>query len=318
MMRAARVAVDAVDDARAQRAADARERSCAMVQQRVDERAVRVSRRGVDDHAAGLVDHDHVRVLVHHIERNVLRHGLDRLRLGQRHGDVLAARELIAFADGSLVHRDLAALDEPRRLRAGQAVKARRKKCVEPLIFAFFTCPEPDRFMVLLPILRVGVRVDPNVVNECRDGAADHKAVRNVENRKFDERAVEHIHHIAEANAVNEISHAAADHGGQRPHAERVPHDSREQPREREHPHARHADEQPALAGKARPCRAEIAHIVQPQQLWEKGLALAHGEMGHDIGLHPLVQRDDGRDSQRAEPQRTLLHGCGTSLSSLG
>ena len=44
-------------------------------------------------------------------------------------------------------------------------------------------------------------------------------------------------------------------------------------------------------------CRAEIAHIVQPQQLWEKLRALAHGEMGHDIGLHPLVQRDDGRDS---------------------
>ena len=141
-----RVAVDAVDDARAQRAADARERSRAMVQQRVDERAVRVPRRGVDDHAAGLVDHDHVRVLVHHVERNVLRHDLDRLRFGQRHGDVLAARELIAFADGSPVHRDLAALDEPRRLRAGQAVKARRKKCVEPLIFAFFTCPEQDRF----------------------------------------------------------------------------------------------------------------------------------------------------------------------------
>ena len=68
------------------------------------------------------------------------------LRFGQRHGDVLAARELIAFADGLPIHRDLAALDEPRRLRAGQSVKARRKKCVEPLIFAFFTCPEQDRF----------------------------------------------------------------------------------------------------------------------------------------------------------------------------
>ncbi len=53
-------------------AADAGETVAAVVQQGVDERAVRVTGSGVDDKAGRLVDHDHVPVLIHHVQRNVL------------------------------------------------------------------------------------------------------------------------------------------------------------------------------------------------------------------------------------------------------
>ena len=95
---AARVAVDAVDDAGAQRSADAGERAGAVIKQCVDKRAVRMPRCGVDNHAAGLIDNDHICVLVYHVERDILRHSLDRLRLGKRYSDLLAACEPAAFA----------------------------------------------------------------------------------------------------------------------------------------------------------------------------------------------------------------------------
>ena len=49
-----------------------------MVQQRVHQRTIRVSGRGVDHHPGGLVDDDQVLVLEQDIERQVLRHQLDR------------------------------------------------------------------------------------------------------------------------------------------------------------------------------------------------------------------------------------------------
>ncbi len=73
------VAVYAVDYPGPPLAAYPGERVPAVVHERVDKRAVRVPRRGVDDHTARLVDHYDVRVLVHDVERDVLG---DELRLG--------------------------------------------------------------------------------------------------------------------------------------------------------------------------------------------------------------------------------------------
>jgi hypothetical protein len=58
--KAGRILVDAVDDAGPHLAADARQAARAMVQQRVDQRAVAAAGRGVDDHPGGLVDDDQV------------------------------------------------------------------------------------------------------------------------------------------------------------------------------------------------------------------------------------------------------------------
>src|SRR3546814_2550767 len=70
---AARILVDAVDDAGPRDAADARKLSRAMVEQRVDERAVEIARGGVDDHAGGLVDDDQMLILPGDDEIEVLR-----------------------------------------------------------------------------------------------------------------------------------------------------------------------------------------------------------------------------------------------------
>src|SRR3546814_11107592 len=78
---AARILVDAVDDAGPRDAADARKLSRAMVEQRVDERAVAMARGGMDDHAGGLVAVDQMLILPGHAEpdglRGVMRRGGD-------------------------------------------------------------------------------------------------------------------------------------------------------------------------------------------------------------------------------------------------
>ena len=66
------VLVEPVDDARPLHPADARQRRAAMADQRIDQRAVGMARRGMDDEAGGLVDDDEVLVLEHDVERDVL------------------------------------------------------------------------------------------------------------------------------------------------------------------------------------------------------------------------------------------------------
>ena len=66
------VPVDAVDNARTQNAVDAGQAGSAVVEQGVDQGAVRMAGGGVDHHAHGLVHHDHVFVLVYHVQGDVL------------------------------------------------------------------------------------------------------------------------------------------------------------------------------------------------------------------------------------------------------
>ena len=69
---AARVLVEAMDDARPRLAADAGQRRAAMGDQRVDQRAVGIARRRMDDEPGRLVDDDEVLVLVDDVERDIL------------------------------------------------------------------------------------------------------------------------------------------------------------------------------------------------------------------------------------------------------
>ena len=75
------VLVQPVHDARPLRAADARQVMCDG-QQRVDQRTVRVPRRGMNREPCGLVHDDEVRVLVDDAHRDVLRREIERLRRG--------------------------------------------------------------------------------------------------------------------------------------------------------------------------------------------------------------------------------------------
>ena len=70
------VFVDPVDDARPRHSADPAKLAAAVlgtvVQQGIHQRAIGVARAGVHHHPGGLVDHDQVRVLEHHRERDIL------------------------------------------------------------------------------------------------------------------------------------------------------------------------------------------------------------------------------------------------------
>ena len=118
---ARRVLVEPVHDAGPLDAADAGERTLAMVQERVDERAGIVAGARVDDEARGLVDHDQLGVLMHDGERNVL-----RLRAGGDGGrhldhDRLAGLHLLRGARHHLaVDADLPGINERFQTAARQ------------------------------------------------------------------------------------------------------------------------------------------------------------------------------------------------------
>ena len=78
------ILVDPVDDAGALFPADAGERVAAVREQRVDQRPVRVPRRGMDDESLGLVDDDDIRVLVADLQRDRLRLDRDLADLRER------------------------------------------------------------------------------------------------------------------------------------------------------------------------------------------------------------------------------------------
>ena len=118
--KAARVLVNAVDDARADGPADARQLPRAVVKQRVDERAVRVAGGRVHDHALRLVDNEQVVVLVHNVQRDVLGPGLDGLRVRQVDGVDFAGRHLILFVDGRAAAGHKPLLDQILQRTAGQ------------------------------------------------------------------------------------------------------------------------------------------------------------------------------------------------------
>ena len=142
----ARVAVDAMHDAGAQRAADAGETVAAVVEQGVDQGAVRMARRGMDDEPARLVDDDDVVVLVDNVQRDVLRNGVDGRGLFGGEFDLLVSRELVALVRRFAVHEDTPVLDGFRRGGAGQVFNCAGEAGVEPRTGIGFTCLQQDRF----------------------------------------------------------------------------------------------------------------------------------------------------------------------------
>ena len=114
---ARRAAIEPVHDAGPQHAADAGE-IAAVVQQRVHERAARVTGRRMHDEPGGLVDHDQVGVLVEHDERDRLGLRVERRRLGRIDGDHGAGGD-------ALRRRALAPSTATRPARRSSAAPAR-------------------------------------------------------------------------------------------------------------------------------------------------------------------------------------------------
>ena len=86
----------------------------------------------MDDQSLGLVHHDDVAVLVHHVQRNVLRRYVHRLRLGQVHLQRLRPGQLVVFRQGFPATGHPALLQQPRRGGAGHILQVRRQPGVHP------------------------------------------------------------------------------------------------------------------------------------------------------------------------------------------
>ena len=89
-----RVLVDAVDDAGPRDPADPRQPAGAVVEQRVDHRAVEVARRRMDDEPGRLVDDEQVVVLEDDRQRDVLRRGVGAVAAGHDDGQHVARGDL--------------------------------------------------------------------------------------------------------------------------------------------------------------------------------------------------------------------------------
>jgi hypothetical protein len=138
------VLVDAVHDAGAFLAADAREVAAEMMQERVDQRARGRPRRGMDDHARGLVDDHEVGILVQDLQRDRFGHGVDLRRLLHGDGDGVALDRCRAgVRDDRAVHSHRPLGDQPGKARAAQRrllwhvaaqclIKARRRVGTDP------------------------------------------------------------------------------------------------------------------------------------------------------------------------------------------
>ena len=127
------VLVDAVDDAGPLLPADAGERVAAVPEQGVDQSAVRMAGSRVHDHAARLVDHDEVRVLVHHVEREVLRDERDLLRRGDDDLKTVARRAAVVLFDRRAAEGDKAALQQALGGAAGKTRYMAREESVDAI-----------------------------------------------------------------------------------------------------------------------------------------------------------------------------------------
>ena len=132
---ARRSAIEAMHDARPQLAADAAE-IVHLVEQRVDERALRVPGGGMHHHARRLVHDDEVRVLIDDVEVD----GLRAAALGSTGSGMSTAIVSPARTTRFGRHRlagdgDLAVLDQPLNLRArlaGQHARRDTDRCGRP------------------------------------------------------------------------------------------------------------------------------------------------------------------------------------------
>ena len=95
----------------------------------------------------------------------------------------------------------------------------------------------------------------------------------HVENGEVHEHRVEHIHNVAKAHAVDEVADAAAQDARERPLAERMAHDLREQPREHSMPTAVRMMSSHRAPEKLDHAAPVVVHAREPQQRRQQAAA---------------------------------------------
>ena len=88
------VLIKTMHNARTDNTVDARQ-ILAMIQQRIHQRTAVIAGSRMHHHAARLIDNHDILILIDDIQRNILRLHIQRLRLRQRHGNLLAQLQLV-------------------------------------------------------------------------------------------------------------------------------------------------------------------------------------------------------------------------------
>ena len=132
------VFVQAVDDARALDPTDAGKLSMAVVKERIDEGAIGISRRGVDDHAMRFVQDNEVIIFKQNFQSDVLRRGIEWHGLGQNDRDNIAQLHGIAGFGRVAIDLDELLADERLDARAREVRKAGGEKCINALARTVF------------------------------------------------------------------------------------------------------------------------------------------------------------------------------------
>ena len=139
---ARRVLVEPVHDARPYDAVDARQ-VLAVMEQRIDERAVRCSRRRMDDHAARLVDDDDVRILVEDVQGDGFRQDLQLPRFGNFRLHGIPCAQLRVCLRRPAVDEDAAAFDQLLDMGARNLQFPAGEKAVETFSRSPFVDDQP-------------------------------------------------------------------------------------------------------------------------------------------------------------------------------
>ena len=126
-------AVQSVDDPRSEHASNAAQ-VADVVQEGVDERAVRVSGRWVNDHPRRLVDHNQVDVVVQDVDREGLCPWFGWDRRGNLDGDDVAHSDDGARASRLVTDPRSALLDQALNLRPSTVTQARNQYMVDTLV----------------------------------------------------------------------------------------------------------------------------------------------------------------------------------------
>ena len=129
---ATRFLVETVHDSGPLHATHSRQLSPAMVKESIDESAIGVACRGMDDQSHRFVDDDDVFVLVKDVEGDVLRDKVRRLRVGELHGDGVTGGDWGPRSCPAAVEEDVSVLQESLDARAGKLGEFPGEEQIEP------------------------------------------------------------------------------------------------------------------------------------------------------------------------------------------
>ena len=158
---AAGVLINAVHDARPVFAVDAGQAVPAVIHQCIDQRAAPVSRRGMHDHAARLVDHNDVAVLEHNVQRNVFRNDIHLAQVGQTDRDLLASIQFVILFQRFTVRGNRLLRQQILGSRPRQPFNLLRQPAVDPLA-GVLRCSRQLQFIAF-----VQARPSPIPVGHC-------------------------------------------------------------------------------------------------------------------------------------------------------